>query len=305
MITAFGAVLPALAPVATFLTATLIPAAVATAPVWGPIALAIGGVGLAIAAFIKWRPQIEAFVAAVVDRMRAMYEGVKTWLADKLSAVFEAVKQKVKAVGDAFYTLWDRVVGHSYIPDMVDAIGDHIGRLQGNMVDAAESATTSTAQHFADMAQNVVDSIDGIIGRLSSGDWKGAIESALGALQQFGIFGKGGGWAGTSVDINAGTESSLGSVFAPIPAFATGGSFAVQGMRGIDRNLLQLNGQPIARVSHGEMVNVGRGSGPSVNQTINVAGGVDLATRTEVIRLAAATKQAALSAMGDQARRRG
>ena len=41
-----------------------------------------------------------------------------------------------------------------------------------------------------------------------------------------------------------------------IPGFATGGSFEIAGLPGIDRNTLSLNGLPIARVSHGERVNI-------------------------------------------------
>ncbi len=67
IISAFGSMVPALAAVATFLTATLIPAAIATAPVWVPIAAAVAAVGLAIAGLIKYWPEITAFVAGVVD----------------------------------------------------------------------------------------------------------------------------------------------------------------------------------------------------------------------------------------------
>jgi hypothetical protein len=220
----------------------------------GPLTLLAAAV---TAAYLVWQNWDK--IAPIV---KAMYEAVKTWLVDKLGTVFEWVKAKVKLVGDAFYTLWDRVVGHSYIPDMVDAIGQHIGRLQGNMVDASEDATLSTAQNFSNMAQSVIGSIESIGGRIKSGDWLGALEGALGAVG--GFLGKKTPWKGTPVDLNTGTDSGLGTAFADLPKFATGGSFAVQGMRGLDRNVLQLNGRPIARVSHGEMVNVGRGGGAPV-----------------------------------------
>lgn len=41
-----------------------------------------------------------------------------------------------------------------------------------------------------------------------------------------------------------------------IPGFHTGGSMRLGGIGGIDRNLLSMNGLPIARVSRGEMLNV-------------------------------------------------
>jgi hypothetical protein len=110
------ALIPAFTALAGFVTATLIPAAIATAQVWGPIALAIAAVGVAIAATIKWWPEIKAFVGNLIaihleaakfvtDSARKLYEGVKTWLLDKLSAVFKSVTDKVRAVGAPLHAL--------------------------------------------------------------------------------------------------------------------------------------------------------------------------------------------------------
>jgi hypothetical protein len=63
-----------------------------------------------------------------------------------------------------------------------------------------------------------------------------------------------------------------------LPGFATGGSIMVGGHGGIDRNLLSLNGMPIARVSYGERVNVSndnsRGQASSRGDTIVNVNGV-------------------------------
>lgn len=70
-----------------------------------------------------------------------------------------------------------------------------------------------------------------------------ALSSAFG-----GLFGGGG-------------SSDIGSsfLFSDTPGFDSGGSFSIMGRRGTDRNVLALNGLPIARVSHGERVSVGNG----------------------------------------------
>ncbi|MBD8549487.1 phage tail tape measure protein [Sphingomonas sp. CFBP 8764] len=353
LVAAFSTVVPALAGVTTFLTASLIPAAIATAPVWAPIAAAVGLAAGAFALLIKYQPQIDAFGAAVVARMRALYVGVKTWLSDKLNAIFDSVRSKVSAVGDAFYKLWDRVVGHSYVPDMVDEIGNQMSRLDGNMVSVAgnaaaktaetfqalaarvgplldklfpdqakfnayqknladlkalanaggltpsqldeaqtrlgreyngadvngptggitepdfkpitdgadelisamdprlaalQSANDKTAESYANMARDVAGSFQSLVNNIKSGDWLSALTSVLDIVGQVsGIL------KGTSVP--ATRTYSVGAT----PGFATGGSFQVQGMRGVDANMLALNGQPIARVSHGETVGIGRG----------------------------------------------
>lgn len=89
------------------------------------------------------------------------------------------------------------------------------------------------------------------------------------------------------------------------PGFASGGSFVVQGNPGIDRNLLSLNGQPIANVAKGETVAVGKssGSGVVVNQTINVSTGVQQTVAAEMARYMPAIKKQTVSAVEDAQRR--
>ncbi len=331
LVAAFSTVVPALAGVTTFLTASLIPAAIATAPVWAPIAAAVGLAAGAFALLIKYQPQIDAFGEAVVARMRALYVGVKTWLSDKLNAIFDSVRAKVSGVGDAFYKLWDRVVGHSYVPDMVDAIGDHMGRLDANMVDPATEAANATASAFASLGEGIdrslADSIanmrgakdimKGVLGEISRAIEEvlsqkvGGGGSALGGLFSKLLGGIGGGSKITPANMSGWGDTGsidvvgMGGSGVQLPGFATGGSFQVRGMSGADKNLLQLNGQPIARVSHGETVGIGRGGGGDSNvYQFNITGAVDLATKTEAARFAQAAYDAVLSKQADNARRR-
>ncbi|MEG3165537.1 phage tail length tape measure family protein [Sphingomonas sp. PB2P19] len=332
MVSAFGLVLPALAPVATFLTAVLIPAAIATAPVWAPIALAVGAAAGAFALLVKYQPQIDAFGVAVVTRMKALYDGVKTWLFDKLNVIFDSVRAKVSGVGDAFYKLWDRVVGHSYVPDMVDAISNHFERLDDVMVNPASEAAAATADAFKYMGEGINRSLaNSIVNMRGAKDiLKGVLSEISRALEEVLVQKMGGGTGGLggaigkilggilggqtgsqSVDMSGWGDpgtipmDTTGSGV-QLPGFATGGSFQVRGMSGADKNILQLNGQPIARVSHGETVGIGRGgSVPNVTQHITIPGGVDLMTRTEGYRVAGAVKDATMMAIADQQRRRG
>ncbi len=62
-----------------------------------------------------------------------------------------------------------------------------------------------------------------------------------------------------------------------LPKFATGGGFTIGGNRGTDRNVMSLNGLPIARVSHGERVNISNdnhGMGGGFTAHININGPV-------------------------------
>lgn len=65
----------------------------------------------------------------------------------------------------------------------------------------------------------------------------------------------------------AGGSNSLAIGYAGLPGFATGGGFNVMGHKGIDKNVLQLNGLPIAKVSHGERVSISND-----NQRMGVGG---------------------------------
>ena len=106
---------------------------------------------------------IEAFWPGAIDGMRKLYEGVKSWLQDRLGAVFGWVTRKVGEVGDAFFQLYDRVVGHSYIPDMVTEVGQWIGRLQANLVEPTERATKSAGDRFEAMRDRVRSIMQGLL----------------------------------------------------------------------------------------------------------------------------------------------
>jgi hypothetical protein len=53
--------------------------------------------------------------------------------------------------------------------------------------------------------------------------------------------------------------ANVAQIAGQVIGFQNGGSFQVGGAGGVDQNLLSLNGEPVARVSRGETVNVARG----------------------------------------------
>ena len=92
--------------------------------------------------------------------LRRLHEGVKKWLQDKLGPIMDWVTGKIEQVEGAFAWLWDRVVGNSWIPDLVDDVGAHMSRLQKLMVDPTTSATQSTEELFRELAGNVAGLMD-------------------------------------------------------------------------------------------------------------------------------------------------
>lgn len=72
--------------------------------------------------------------------------------------------------------------------------------------------------------------------------------------------------------IVSGNSAALGAIPMNIPGFAKGGTMRLGGLPGIDRNMLSLNGLPIARVSHGEWLDISNDNGSGGgDMNINVA----------------------------------
>lgn len=118
-----------------------------------PAILAFAGVVVGI--YLAWKNWDK--ITAIVQRL---YQGVKTWMQDKLGAVFEWVRSKIEMVEGAFRWLWDRVVGNSWIPDMVDGIGHHMARLDSLMVDKAMQTTAKTEEAFKELSGRVRSLLD-------------------------------------------------------------------------------------------------------------------------------------------------
>jgi hypothetical protein len=83
----------------------------------------------------------------------------------------------------------------------------------------------------------------------------------------FGAIGRLFGGGGPAVDIGA-ARAGADAALASIPHFANGGSFQFGGRGGIDKNILSLNGSPIAAVSRGETATIGNGRRAANDQPI-------------------------------------
>ena len=95
--------------------------------------------------------------AKVIGWIAQMVQGIGQWVGAKLSAIWDGVKKKIEAVKSWFYDLADAVVFHSFIPDMVDQIGIHMRRLDKELVEPAQKATTKAAEAFRQLQQDVAD----------------------------------------------------------------------------------------------------------------------------------------------------
>lgn len=118
------------------------------------------------------------------------------------------------------------------------------------------SGTKSVGAAFRDMASSILSDLIRIqIQRLITIPLSNALSGMLG-----------GGFQSTAGQSIPGIFQAIAGVASAgagkkVPGFATGGSFVVGGVAGVDRNMLSLNGQPIARVSRGEPISIGSGRG--------------------------------------------
>lgn len=129
-----------------------------------------GPIGAIVVAFRHW--------TEITNIAKAVYEGVKTWLVDRFNAIVESLKAKIDAVTGFFKGMYDKVVGNSFVPDMVDQIGDHFKRLDGLMTGPAREATAGVESLFESMGKKVDGMVGGMLGGIG-GKFGSFLSSAL------------------------------------------------------------------------------------------------------------------------------
>jgi len=143
--------------------------------------------------------------------------------------------------------------------------GAKLEDLQGKLGGLAENSKVQTvqiAENFRDMAQNAIRALDEMVGAIRGGGFL----DILGSVINFGLQLGGMGVFGKTVQAN----------LQKTPGFANGGAMRLGGLSGIDRNVLSLNGSPIARVSAGETMQIrpandaGGGSPVPVHVTVGI-----------------------------------
>jgi hypothetical protein len=87
--------------------------------------------------------------------VKAVYNAIANWLGQKLHAILNALQHPIAAVTGWFHDMYDKVVGHSYVPDMVTGIGEEMRRLDSVMVDKAKDTTKKTGEAFKQLQSDV------------------------------------------------------------------------------------------------------------------------------------------------------
>lgn len=177
MLVAAGTALSTLAGV---ITGTVIPAFLAVGRTiagliasTGPLGLMSLAVTAAIAAWYKWDE-----ITAIVQNV---YTAVKTWMLDKLAAIWDGIKDKTAQVTGWFRDMYQAVVGGSYVPDMVTGITTEFSKLYNSMVKPTIDATTAVISQMANMQRQVAQAIATMITTAATqfAEFKKAALSAL------------------------------------------------------------------------------------------------------------------------------
>ncbi|TVS18942.1 MAG: hypothetical protein EA417_01785 [Gammaproteobacteria bacterium] len=131
-------------------------------------------VGTVVRALVSlWTRQWEivgsviASVADVVSRIvTTLIERIQEVFRGGLGRVIEITQGAVEGVSNAFGWLYDRVVGNSIVPDMVDGVIGEFQRMEIATVDITQAATTKVSDSWRRGGDEIVEETEGITNRI-------------------------------------------------------------------------------------------------------------------------------------------
>lgn len=93
--------------------------------------------------------------AGILENVANTVQGIKVWLQDKLTAILNAPGRAIDALGNKFQNLFKRVVGNSYVPDMVDRLEEEFMRMDRTFVDPSIASIQGLGDEFRSVADEV------------------------------------------------------------------------------------------------------------------------------------------------------
>lgn len=181
----------------TFFTTTL-PAA------FGTIIAFLGPQGLIALGLLALAGIWYLFGDKITAVVQKVYGAVKTWLVDKFNSIVESVKGKIDAITGFFGEMYDSVVGHSYVPDMVTEIGQWFEKLDDVMVKPTETAASKVQSIFASLLPNLMGGFG------SGGSLGGSLGAGVGGMITGKLFEAGGMLNGLANSITKKASDFLG-----------------------------------------------------------------------------------------------
>jgi len=176
VITVLGGAVSAAAPVVVAFTG-IGGAWAAIAPYLGPAGIIAAGitswfvvfknldvfVWAAVTAWTNFKNRLSETGTEIVRVSKMAYEGVKEWLLDKFQAVVDGIGAKVGQVSDFFKDMYQKVVGGSYVPDMIIGISTEFAKLDAFMMTPAQVATNYVSGLFHELSDKVQETVSGML----------------------------------------------------------------------------------------------------------------------------------------------
>lgn len=100
------------------------------------------------AAISAWAKRTHDIIAGIPTAFSTMVAAIRMQVSGAMRQVWDGAIAKIGELGAKFRWLYDVVVGHSYIPDMVEGIGAWMAKLDALMVKPTEKAADATAERL-------------------------------------------------------------------------------------------------------------------------------------------------------------
>jgi len=123
---------------------------------------------------------------SAVDNVSDMVGDIGDELGSKFGGIVDGATSMLDDLDFAFFSLENNVTKNSYMPDMVDAIAYHFGRLSRVMVKPSREATEEVDEAFSDLEESIKGSFEGLFSDIFNGDGVDAFKNF--AKDVMGIF---------------------------------------------------------------------------------------------------------------------
>jgi hypothetical protein len=187
------------------------------------------------------------------------------------------------------------------LPHTADEVNQALQNIEVSGIQGLSNALAQAGKGWGAMRDAAISALQDIAQQLIQLGIQRMLFSLFGNAVLGGVSGGGGGagLGGFASALPFGTDFST----IPVTGFASGGSFTVNGKPGIDKNLLSLNGLPIARVSHMERVSIGNENNKTIStqQPVTVHAPIIIqgnATKETVSQIQSAVRRAVAGAAG-------
>lgn len=221
-----------------------------------PVAAVISGIGLLTGLIIKFRKQIAQTTQVIMDfvggALGPLKEGVQA-VAGAITGSTESIGnaiQKlntgvstaaangfginpgviaanagVKAVEESFAWLYDRVIGNSWVPDLVDGVRDYFARMRADMPKQAADAVDETDKQFRRLGE-ALEEIGSTVNFSLQNMFDGLITGSFSAREALSQLTR----ELANLAFRGFLSAALGPVGLGIPGFAAGTSYAPGGL---------------------------------------------------------------------------